>query len=501
MWYKDINWQRNGKKFKRERKMKIINWGTRFYNGTSNYNCIVLLKDDWDDFNYKTTFEMLYIDENGEVHNIGYPKIYDKRCENNVKQHTCYSMDNDIKQLQRNYCSIGGDLTYYSNLKKYCPTNYMEVLTRLRDMAIDDVIRDEFIKYEGVNESLLRFSNTVKALNDARNLVINSQLNEHDISFEYKLVLEYSIAKFTFDFHRNKMLPNRINCIVGKNGVGKTRLLSKLSDYISGYGMKEDIVCERENRPLVDKVIAITYSAFDEFKKEKGNEKERLLSYVYCGIQSENGTLTPEELANKIKRAFERISKWNRVDVWKKLIIELLESEELANELIINLAHEKETNSLKMSSGQYILAVIVTELIASIEMGSIILFDEPEVHLHPNAIANIMRVFNIILKEFKSYMIISTHSPIVLQEVPSRYIHIMDRVEEGIIVRKPEIECFGNNISEITTEIFRVKDNENNYKVIIDELLKEYTKEEIISEFNEGLSMNALIYLHSRGDK
>lgn len=57
------------------------------------------------------------------------------------------------------------------------------------------------------------------------------------------------------------------------------------------------------------------------------------------------------------------------------------------------------------SSGQQILICTITELIANIENESIILFDEPEIHLHPNAIANMVRMFYRLLDEFNSYAI------------------------------------------------------------------------------------------------
>ena len=48
-----------------------------------------------------------------------------------------------------------------------------------------------------------------------------------------------------------------------------------------------------------------------------------------------------------------------------------------------------------------------------------LLFDEPELHLHQNATANTMRMFYRLLEEFNSYAIIATHSPLIIQEIPS----------------------------------------------------------------------------------
>ena len=99
-----------------------------------------------------------------------------------------------------------------------------------------------------------------------------------------------------------------------------------------------------------------------------------------------------------------------------------------------------------------------------IDKESIILFDEPELHLHPNAIANVMRMFNKILEEFNSYAIIATHSPIILQEIPSNNIIVLERIDNQPFVRRPEIECFGENISLITRDIFDVTSKESYYQ-------------------------------------
>ena len=69
-----------------------------------------------------------------------------------------------------------------------------------------------------------------------------------------------------------------------------------------------------------------------------------------------------------------------------------------------------------LSSGQAILAHFVTALMAWIEPNSLILFDEPETHLHPNAVATLFNVFVKILRDNESFAVIATHSPIVCRK-------------------------------------------------------------------------------------
>jgi predicted ATP-dependent endonuclease of OLD family len=140
----------------------------------------------------------------------------------------------------------------------------------------------------------------------------------------------------------------------------------------------------------------------------------------------------------------------------------------------------------------------MTEVIAKIDKESIILFDEPEIHLHPNAIANVMRMFNSILEEFDSYAIIATHSPIILQELPSKNIIVLDRMDDQLFTRTPEIECFGENVSLITRDIFDVTSKESFYQSFFTRLKeKGKTKEEIEELFDDNLSLNATVFLES----
>lgn len=79
-------------------------------------------------------------------------------------------------------------------------------------------------------------------------------------------------------------------------------------------------------RPPVDKVISISYSAFDEFRKRvTENSVYQENSYAYCGIQSEHGTLSLNELKENFIAALETIRKKERLESWKIIMQELID--------------------------------------------------------------------------------------------------------------------------------------------------------------------------------
>lgn len=464
------------------------------------YSAIVLNYDEWNDYSYRTSFGMYYCDEQAEVHEIGSLKIYcydnDESRTSNYSMHTRHSINGFvIQQLDRKFCSLGQDLSYYQNLKKYFPNQSVDILRRLNDIAIFEDIRDAFIYEEGVRTSLLRFSGAEKALMEARNIIVQYRHYDKDISFSYKVKAPYSdfSATLKFDFRKN-ILPYRINVLIGKNGTGKTQILSHLANSLSGYTDTKEADAFIGGRPLIDRVMSISYSAFDSFRKppngDSGNRS--VFSYIYCGIQSEQGTLSLPQLKENLKRAYMQIIERDRRAIWEKVLSVLMEEEHQHTvELILNECFEE----INLSSGQQILICTITELIANIEYESIILFDEPEIHLHPNAISNVLRMFYKLLDEFNSYAIFSTHSPLILQEIPSRYIQILDRIDGILSVRKPDIECFGNNINNIICDVFDVTNKESNYRSTLSSLAKQRTYEEVLDLFDGKLGLNALVYL------
>ena len=465
---------------------------------------IILYFDNWNDYGYRTSFVMCFCDETGRVNEIGNVKIYywqnDEARSNSYYEHTKESLGTCIGTLDSLYCSLGQELSYYKNLKLLLPDEYMNILRRLNDIAVFDELRERFINEKGVQSSLLRFSGAEKALNEAKEIIADS-LKLKDISFSYQVIVPYSETPTTlsFDFAKSDEFPYRINALIGKNGTGKTQILSRLANSLSGLTENREYGLFVDGRPPFDKVMSISYSAFDCFKKPPEDDGRRsVFSYVYCGIQSEHGTLSLTQLRDNLRKAYGSVKSKHREPIWQSVLSVLMEQEHRET---VKMIGEERFDDVNLSSGQQILICTVTELVANIENESIILFDEPELHLHPNAIANIIRMFYRLLDTFNSYAIFTTHSPLFLQEIPSRYIQILDRIDNILTVRKPEIECFGNNISEIIFDIFDVSSTESNYKTHLRNLSKSHTYDDILKMFGGKLGINALIYLKSCYDK
>lgn len=462
------------------------------------YPCVLLHKDNWDDFGYKTIFGFYYYRSRTDYIDIGGVKILNKNDDT-----TADIIPLRFTQLGSDYCSLCESVDFYNTLKDFAGDNFMKVLHGLNDVAFYPLIAEDFEDYTGFKFSLLRFSDYEKAYNQARKSLNGYKLDEdYEFSFECIIGDNFIPHKVDFSFSQTKKIPSRIYAIIGKNGTGKTQYLSKVALSLSGVDeQKRDEVNTNKffpSRPLFSKVITVSYSIFDNFKIP---EKNRLFSYVYCGLKDKKGNFNEREIEKRFIKSMKLIYDKHLFKRWRKIIRIVVPEIFLLHDFKDNeeLSDNKVFQKLKsvMSSGQSILLYVLTEIIANIRSDSLILFDEPEMHLHPNAISHIVRMLDELLDEFDSYAIIATHSPIIIQEIPSECVRIFERNEDIPIIRQPNFECFGENLTTITKDIFGTREIKATYKAVFAELARTMSFEEIELLFKNRLSLNAKIFLNS----
>lgn len=121
-----------------------------------------------------------------------------------------------------------------------------------------------------------------------------------------------------------------------------------------------------------------------------------------------------------------------------------------------------------LSSGELAMANFIAQAVAAIETGSLLLFDEPETHLHPNFVSEFMDILQDLLDRTKSIALIATHSSHIVREVPRQRVNILqvrstgdtgeDEDEEQepqiVDVLRPQMQTFGSNIDDISRFVF-----------------------------------------------
>ena len=146
----------------------------------------------------------------------------------------------------------------------------------------------------------------------------------------------------------------------------------------------------------------------------------------------------------------------------------------------------------KLSSGHKIVLLTLTKLIELSEEKTLIIMDEPEMHLHPPLLGSFVRSLSSLLRRVNGVAILATHSPIVLQEVPKECVYKLNRFGELINVERPTNETFGEEIGILTSDVFGLELTESGFHKLLNEAVnKGYSYEQIIDEFDDKLSRGA----------
>jgi ABC-type multidrug transport system ATPase subunit len=460
----------------------------------NTFPSFVLVNSDWNDYANRSTYYLYYYTDISDCKKIGTVKIIHKEIDK-----TPNVLNENFTLLNESFCSLGQEYSYYENIKLIFGKTYESILWALKDAAFYPNILEEFENKYYFRNSLIRNDQQEQLLREVKYRLYGFNLkNLYSFQYSFKPKFADEAIDVHFDFDANRAVPSRIFALIGKNGTGKTQLITSLPIDIS----KKNNNAFTPKSPLFSKVIAVSYSAFDSFDIPKNTAD---FNYTYCGLKDSKGELySTKGLKLRFHSSWKKIASNNRFDKWLNLLPFFLDRE-LINELIIedDKVDIKGFNSVskKLSSGQSILLYIITEIVANIRFASLVIYDEPETHLHPNAISQLINAIYELTNEFQSYCIIATHSPLIIRELLSSNVYIMERDETVLSVRKPISETFGENLTVLTEDIFGNNIVPNQYKKILNRLVasgKSYDKiVSIISSENIPLSLNTRIYLKS----
>jgi predicted ATP-dependent endonuclease of OLD family len=155
-----------------------------------------------------------------------------------------------------------------------------------------------------------------------------------------------------------------------------------------------------------------------------------------------------------------------------------------------------------LSAGQRLVTAIITDIVGFIEEGSLLLIDEPETHLHPGLLSSIIVATQTLLEAFDSYAIISTHSPVMLQQVPRRYVRVFTRVQDRPAIETLNRESFGEDLGELARSVFGLAEPERDYTYYLERLYKKLKDPEKVDALFDGtLGLPAKAFLYSIHDR
>ncbi|WPZ34520.1 AAA family ATPase [Thalassobaculum sp. OXR-137] len=347
------------------------------------------------------------------------------------------------------------------------------------------------------------------------------------------------------------LLPRRIVALIGRNGSGKSTLLARLAHVAfasKDARMSPSIRAMGKLTPPdlnFFRVITVSYSAFDNFtvpgldardKRQQSLEIERGQGrFVYCGLrdiaeearenlaydayeshrireaprQNELGhqrktyLKSIDKLADEFDALVKRIKSTGRRSLFQAALEPIFVDPSFSQlselEPVELLDDNPRQTFMDCSTGHKIALHVVASLVANATRKSLVLFDEPETHLHPPLAAALMHSLRIILEETNAFCIAATHSPVVVQETLARHVRIVTRSGDEMQFSNPRLETFGENLGVLTYDIFGLTVADTDFHEVLNLLVKGTEEiEEIDTLFDPGLSTQARAYILSK---
>lgn len=478
-----------------------------------------LLTDNWDDwFRFNTLYQLVVFDGAGERHDIGEVKIGQFKM---AKDQRRPALQEEFDILGEDFFSLGQDDSYYENLNLLGDEPRDYILQGLRDMAFD---LDRFgrAREESVTGVSLLRSVTPATVRGQFSRMSRGGARLSKYHFSYTAPKSRRVAAvppvFTFDVEPGSNPPTNVHVIIGRNGVGKTRLLNNMTRAIVDSNARASEVGSFDGDPddileeqVFANLVSVSFSAFDSFEPlpNRQNKSDGVL-YTYVGLKRIDSTnkerrLVPKsparlatEFANSVLvcRQGARASRWRRA-------LETLETDRVFSDAeVVELANDQlDGEDVKaearrifdlLSSGHKIVLLTITRLVEAVEERTLVLLDEPEAHLHPPLLSAFVRALSDLLGNRNGVAIIATHSPVVLQEVPMNCCWKIRRVGERAIAERPEVETFGENVGILTREVFGLEVTHSGFhKLLTEEVRSGSTFLNIVEKFDNELGGEA----------
>lgn len=279
----------------------------KFISDSNDY--FILSEDNWDDFHYRTSFNVHIIKNNELYSDNSTRKVLFKNQEEkeySFARFNAYMKSNqvdfvDIKEFKSEdkFISLGND---YEEIKKIFVENEIidNILKILNDIVylrkntndIDNLLEIE--KHPAFEISLCRGQSSKKLLTEAKSILYGDELSPERFKIDFSFKLNEKKYAYKFDFIDN-LLPNRINVLIGKNGVGKSQTLKVISNYlINPSFFSEEYEIDTSNHPnFISNLIVFAYNAYEDFHVPKSHDNfNTSIVYKYNGFRKyENNTL------------------------------------------------------------------------------------------------------------------------------------------------------------------------------------------------------------------
>ncbi|PZQ11850.1 MAG: AAA family ATPase [Ancylobacter novellus] len=158
----------------------------------------------------------------------------------------------------------------------------------------------------------------------------------------------------------------------------------------------------------------------------------------------------------------------------------------------------KEGEPIELSSGQRLFAYIVINVVGAIRRNSLILVDEPELFLHPTLEIQFIDMLKQILFRFNSKALLATHSVVTVREIPADCVHVFDKGDDELILKKPPFQTFGGDVQRISSYVFGDISVSKPFETWIEKQLSEYdSADDLIAALGDDVNEELIIQIRA----
>lgn len=295
--------------------------------------------------------------------------------------------------------------------------------------------------------------------------------NPHDIDFRFSL--------------REPVLPKRFAVVIGKNGVGKSQTLGRIAR--AALRDTGELTDGNNGRPELTRILAFypTAGSASVFPVQRRGGRIWYRRFALTHAGNVRGRQTTSDVIVNLARVNERIAGTERMEIFLTALraidgyddIALMHRGGIPGHFRLFDVWEGNTDAqldrlasvdvrqepvrvvgdraFPLSSGE--LAFVRFAALASqfIENSSLLLFDEPETHLHPNFISQFVALLDNLLEQTGSAAIIATHSSYFVRETFQDQVRVLRSGQDGTIeVIEPRLRTFGADVGSISQFVF-----------------------------------------------
>jgi hypothetical protein len=201
---------------------------------TSFPSLVLVFDSGWNDNNMYTQFDVYYYETERPTY-IGKTKILIEssriqRDDNNDTFAIIYYVKDTFYELPEGFCSLGQDEYYYTHIRDAIKDTdkTKSLLWALKDASMFPVLQ-ELYEHEPLWSSLTRTFSADSMLIQGKSIILN-HTGSRKLHFSYLFKPKYcdEYSTIAFDFNNRGCFPRRIFALIGKNGCGKTQLLSSI---------------------------------------------------------------------------------------------------------------------------------------------------------------------------------------------------------------------------------------------------------------------------------